>query len=135
MATSETYRQGLKEIAHIDPKNGIAFIEELKKTSPDFADFFVSFAFGSVYSRSVMEPKFKELIAITNLIALGENKSHLKLHILAAIRMGCSKEEILEVIIQGIVYVGFMRSIVALNLVKTAFEELDIVPTDKQKAS
>lgn len=119
----ENYQQGLKEIVRIDPENASAFIEELKKVSPDFAEYFVGFAFGKIYSRPLLEPKFKELIAIANLTASGHSKSHLKLRILGAIRTGCSKEEITEVIIQSIIYIGFMKAITALSLVKDAFEE------------
>jgi 4-carboxymuconolactone decarboxylase len=123
MGMSEAYRQGLKEIALIDPESGKAFVEELKRVSPDFSDYFVEFAFGTIHSRSVLEPKIKELIAVANLTVLGQGQSHLKLSILAAIRVGCSKEEILEVIIQTVIYAGFMRAIIALNLVKEAYEE------------
>jgi 4-carboxymuconolactone decarboxylase len=63
MSTSNAYRQGLKEINRLDPENGAAFIEELKSVSPDFAEYFVEFAFGSIYSRPVLKPKYKELIA------------------------------------------------------------------------
>jgi hypothetical protein len=80
MSKSESFRQGLKEISRIDPESGPAFIEELKRVSPDFADYFVEFAFGSVYSRTVFAPKLKELIAIATLAAMSDSHSHLKLH-------------------------------------------------------
>jgi 4-carboxymuconolactone decarboxylase len=120
---SETYRKGLKEIIRIDPENGADFVDELKKVSPEFAEYFVEFAFGTIYTRSILEPKLKELIAIATLSAMSSSHSHLKLHILGAIRMGCSKEEIMEVIIQSVIYVGFMKTTIALNLVKEVFEE------------
>jgi 4-carboxymuconolactone decarboxylase len=123
MSTSEAYRQGLNEIIQIDPVNGPIFVEELKKLSPDFAEYFVGFAFGKIHSRSVLDSKVKELIAIASLTAIGYSQSHLKLRILGAIRAGCSKEEIMEVIIQSVVYVGFMKTTTALNLVKEVFEE------------
>jgi len=120
---SEAYRNGLKQIIQVDPENGAAFVEELKKVSPEFAEYFVEFAFGTIYRRSILEPKLKELIAIATLTAMSYNHSHLKLHILGAIRMGCSKEEIMEVIIQSVIYVGFMKTTIALNLVKEVFDE------------
>lgn len=123
METPEAYRQGLKEITDIDPINGSIFIEELKKVSPDFAEYFVEFAFGKIHSRSVLDSRVKELIAIASLTAIGYSQSHLKLRIFGAVRAGCSKEEIMEVIIQSVVYVGFMKTTTALNLVKEVFEE------------
>jgi 4-carboxymuconolactone decarboxylase len=120
---AEDYRKGLNEIIRIDPESGAAFVEELEKVSPIFAKYFVEFAFGTIYSRPILDPKLKELIAIANLTAAGSGPSHLKLRIIGAIRVGCSKEEILEVIIQSVVYVGFMKATIALGLVKEAFEE------------
>jgi 4-carboxymuconolactone decarboxylase len=120
---SDAYRKGLKEIVQIDPENGAAFIEELEKVSPDFAEYFVEFAFGKIYTRSVLDSKIKELIAIANLTAISHSPSHLKLRILGAIRVGCSKQEIMEVIIQSVIYVGFMKATIALNVVKEVFEE------------
>lgn len=119
----ESYRKGLEQIAAIDPGNGQAFVDELREVSPDFAEYFVGFAFGKIHSRQVLEPKLKELVAIASLISLGEGKSHLRLRIQGACRAGCSKEEIIEVIIQSVVYVGFTKALVALHLVKEVCAE------------
>jgi 4-carboxymuconolactone decarboxylase len=120
---SKAYRQGLEEISRIDPEYGTAFIEELKQVSPDFADYLVEFAFGKIYARTVLDPKAKELIAIANLTSIGQGSTHLKLAILGAIRVGCTREEITEVVIQSIIYVGFMRALAALHLIKEVYEE------------
>jgi 4-carboxymuconolactone decarboxylase len=133
MSTSPAYRQGLKEITFIDPESDPAFIEQLKKMSPEFADYFVEFAFGSIYSRTIFDPKVKELIAIATLTAMSYSHSHLKLHILGAFRAGCTKEEIMEVMIQSVIYVGFMKTTIALNLVKEVFDEL--VPLAKKEST
>ena len=43
---------------------------------------------------------------------------------MGAVRASCSKEEIIEVIIQSVVYVGFTRAMVALGLVREVFADL-----------
>jgi 4-carboxymuconolactone decarboxylase len=127
--------KGLKEISAIDPEGGPAFVEELKAISPDFAEYFVAFVWGKIYARTVFAPKIKELIAIANLISIGEGKSHLRLRIQAACRAGCTKEEIIEVIIQSLVYVGFTKALIALHLVKEVCEEYgDCPPTAEGSA-
>jgi len=115
---SEYYLKGLEEISAIDPANGPLFVEELKAFSPDFAAYFVGFAFGRVHARQVLETRVKELVAIASLIALADAKSHLRLRIQGALRLGCTKDELIEVIIQSIVHVGFTRATAALNLVR-----------------
>jgi 4-carboxymuconolactone decarboxylase len=120
---SESYLKGLEEIARIDPESGLLFVEELKKISPDFAEYFVEFAFGKVHARRILDSKMKELVAIASLVALGDGKSHLHLRIVGAMRVGCTKEEIIEVIIQNVVYVGFTRAMAAMNAVREACAE------------
>ena len=120
---SENYRRGLKEITRIDPKRGAELVRELKKISPDFAEYFVEFAFGTVYARDVLDPKTKELVAIASLTVIGHCQNHLRTHIAAAFRAGCTKEEIVEVIIQSAVYVGFPSALSALKLVKDFFDK------------
>jgi 4-carboxymuconolactone decarboxylase len=124
----ESYLKGLEEISAIDPETGPAFVEELKKISADFAEYYVAFAFGKIHARQIFEPKLKELIAIASLISLGDGKSHLRLRIQGACRAGCSMEEIIEVVIQSIVYVGFTKALIALHLVKEVCEENGIRP-------
>ncbi len=124
----ESYLKGMEEISAIDPESGPAFVEELKRISPDFAEYFVGFAFGKIHARTVLEPKFKELIAIASLISIGDGKSHLRLRIQAACRAGATKEEIIEVIIQSVVYVGFTKALIALHIVKEVADECTARP-------
>ena len=119
----DSYLKGLEEISEIDPESGPAFVDELKKLSPDFAEYFVGFAFGKIHARTVFEPKIKELISIAILIPIGAGESHLRLRIQGAFRAGCSKKEIIEVVIQSIIYVGFTKALVALHLVKEVADE------------
>lgn len=130
----ESYRKGLEQIAAIDPENGPIFVKQLEEFSPDFAEFFVGTAYGQIQARKVLEPKVKELIAIASLIGLGDGKSHLRLHFLGACNAGCTKEEIIEVIIQSVVYVGFTKAIAALYLLKEAWEECPCNPDSKGSA-
>ena len=119
----ESYLKGMEEIIGIDPVAGPAFVEELKKISPDFAEYLVEFAWGKIHARTVLEPKFKELTAIATLIGIGDSKEHLRLRIQAACRAGSTREEIVEVIIQSIVHVGFTKALIALRMVKEVADE------------
>jgi 4-carboxymuconolactone decarboxylase len=118
-----SYLKGLEQIEGIDPESGLLFVEELKKVSPDFAEYFVGFAFGKIHARRILDAKTKELVAIASLIALGDGKSHLQLRILGATRVGCTREEIIEVVIQSVVYAGFTRAMAAMNLVREVFAD------------
>ena len=130
---SELYRRGLKEITSIDPENGAGFIEEVRKASPDLSEYFVEFGFGEIYSREVLDSKTKALIAISSLVGIGHCQSHLKILILGALRAECSKEEIIETIIQSIPHVGFPSTLLAMKTAAEAFRSNPTISKPKRR--
>ena len=130
---SELYRRGLKEITRIDPEGGADFIEELRKASPDLSEYFVEFGFGEIYARDVLDAKTKALIAISSLVCIGHCQSHLKILILGAIRAECSKEEIIETIIQSVAHVGFPSALLAMKTAAEAFRSNPLIPKPKKR--
>lgn len=66
----------------------------------------VEFAFGSVWSRPGLELKQRSTVVIATLIAL-RSTSELKNHVRFGLNNGLTVEEIQEIIIQTVPYVGF----------------------------
>lgn len=118
---TQQYQRGLQELRRINPDHADESIEELKRICPDLAEYFVTFGFGEVYSRPALDAKTKALVAIGSLTALGYCEGFLKTHVQGAIHAGCSREEILEVVIQSIVFIGFPAALAALRIVTEAF--------------
>ena len=56
---------------------------------------------------------------------MGGAATQLKSHIRGALNVGCSKKEIIEVIIQMAVYAGFPRAINGVLAAKEVFEEYE----------
>ncbi|MEJ1992023.1 MAG: carboxymuconolactone decarboxylase family protein, partial [Maritimibacter sp.] len=86
---------------------GEQVVESLSDIAPDFARYLIEFPFGDIYSRPGLDLKHREIAAVSALTALGNAQPQLKVHIRAALNVGCSKTEILEVIMQMAVYAGF----------------------------
>lgn len=104
---------------------GGAFFEDLEEVAPDFGRFIVEFSYGDVFSRPGLDMRTREIAVISALTALGTAERQLKAHILGALKVGASREEIVEVIMQVAVYAGFPAGFNALMVAKDAFEELD----------
>jgi len=64
------------------------------------------YAFGSVVARPGLDLKNREMLTVASLISLGNATPQLELHMKAAINVGVSPEELLEVVIQMAVYAG-----------------------------
>jgi 4-carboxymuconolactone decarboxylase len=86
------------------------------------------------YTRDVLDLKTLELCTVAALTVQGFSLPELKLHIDAALRSGASREEVIEVIIQMIAYVGFPAATNALMTAQAVFEDRDATKEAKQAA-
>lgn len=78
--------------------------------------------FGDFYTRGVLSLKDRELIVFNLLYAMGDAPSQLKGHIKGNLNVGNSKDLLLKVIINNIPYVGYPRSLNAINILKEVCE-------------
>lgn len=58
-------------------------------------------------------------------MTLGNANTPLKIHIRGALNVGCSKQEIIEIIIQTAAYAGFPAGVNALMVAKEVFNDLN----------
>ena len=120
---SERYTIGWEKLKEIDGKAGENVVEAMRDIAPDFADLLIEFPFGDVYSRKGLDLKSREIATISALTAMGTAMPQLKVHIHGALNVGCTKEEIIEVMIQMAVYAGFPSALNGLFVAKEVFDE------------
>lgn len=77
---------------------------------------------GTMYSREKIPHKTRQLVTVAALTSLAKPEE-LKLHVHAAFNVGCSKEEIAEVIFQTSIYAGVPACNTALSVLKTVIKE------------
>ena len=111
------YNRGLASMRAIFGPGIESALKDLAATSPDLAHFLVEFPFGDIYPRPGLDLKTREMLTVAALTVLGYPQSELKEHIQGALNVGCTRDEILEIILQVAVYAGFPA---ALEAVKTA---------------
>lgn len=119
----ERYKKGLEILNEVNPDAMERINNLLRDICPDMARFIVEFPYGDIYSRPGLDIKMRELITIASLTTLGYAKDQLKAHVQNALNVGCTKEEIVEVILQMTVYAGFPAGLNGLFAAKEVFEE------------
>jgi 4-carboxymuconolactone decarboxylase len=119
---SDRYDRGFEKLKEIDGESGESVIESLKDISPDFARYLIEFPFGDIYSRKELDLKSREIATVAALVAMGNAFPQLKVHIHGALNVGCSRTEVVEVIIQMAVYAGFPAALNGLSAAKEVFE-------------
>lgn len=122
---SNRYQKGLEQLEIMNKGSYKILKESLDDIAPDLARFIAEFAYGDIYTREDLDLKTREISTIAALTAMGTAPLQLKSHIHGALNVGCSREEIIEVIIQMVVYAGFPAAINGITAAKEVFEELD----------
>lgn len=118
---SERFITGQKMLQKVDGKGGDAVVESLQDIAPDFARYLLEFPFGDIYSRPGLDLRSREIATVAALTALGNAAPQLKVHIGAALHVGLTQDEIVEVIMQMAVYAGFPAALNGLFATKEVF--------------
>jgi 4-carboxymuconolactone decarboxylase len=123
--SGERLARGRKKLRQIHGRGGEAVIEALGEIAPDLARYIVEFAFGDVYCRGGLTLRERQIATVAALVALGYPQAQLRSHIHGALNVGCSRKEILEIVIQMALYAGFPAASNAANSAQTVFRERD----------
>jgi 4-carboxymuconolactone decarboxylase len=122
---SDRYTRGQAALSRIHGHIGEGVMAALGDIAPDFAQFIIEFPYGDIYSREGLSPKERQIATIASLVTLGTAPTELKAHIQGALNVGCTRPEIVEVIMQMAVYAGFPAAVNALLIAKEVFAELE----------
>ncbi|MBL4239726.1 carboxymuconolactone decarboxylase family protein [Vibrio fluvialis] len=121
--THSRFTAGLAKLNEIDGDAGQKVMESLQDICPDFARFTVEYPFGDIYSREGLDLKLREIATVAALTALGNCTPQLKVHLNAALNVGCTEDELKEVILQMSVYAGFPAALNGMFAFKEVLAE------------
>ncbi|PYZ94990.1 carboxymuconolactone decarboxylase [Salipaludibacillus keqinensis] len=122
MNKEERYDLGIKTLKKMISDESLNTIGNMKNISPDFWDMIVGFGYGEVYAREGLSLSKREIVTITSLITQGAF-DQLEFHIRAALQVGLSENDIIEIIIQCAAYVGFPKACQAMIIAGKVFQE------------
>lgn len=111
---SDRYRRGVEVVEKLSGSCFEGVAGRVAELAPDFARMAIEFPFGDLYSREGAGYHTREIAAIAALAALGHALPQLRVHVAAALNVGCTREEIIEVLMQTAIYAGFPAALNAL---------------------
>jgi 4-carboxymuconolactone decarboxylase len=101
MSSEESrYDRGLGSMRSIFGPGIESALKDLAAISPDLARCLVEFPFADIYPRPGLDLKTREMLTVAALTVLGYPQAELKEHIQGAMNVGCTREEILEIILK-----------------------------------
>jgi 4-carboxymuconolactone decarboxylase len=124
--TDDRSTRGTETLKQIHAEWGMPnVLSQLDDIAPDLKDMVRDFAFGDVYSRPGLDLKSRQLATVAVLAALQHSPLELKAHLHGALKLGWTKQELVEVLIQIVLYAGFPAAIHGVMAAKEVFAEYD----------
>lgn len=117
----ERYRQGLAQMEKMGGESVQSMLGNIQDLSPDLARITVEFPYGDILSRPGLDLRSRQIATVAALTALGNAPVQLRAHIDMALAVGCTEEEIKEVIIQMAVYAGFPAALNGMAAAQEVF--------------
>ena len=107
---------------------GAEYVDKSISQADDFnrplQELVTEYCWGAVWSRPGISRKMRSLLNLAMLTAL--NRPHeVKLHLKGALNNGCSKEEIMEVLLQTAIYCGVPAAVDSFRLAREVFSEIE----------
>jgi 4-carboxymuconolactone decarboxylase len=102
--------------AHVDKATAAA-----DEFTTDFQEFITRYAWGSVWTRPGLDRKTRSCITLAMLAALGHH-DELAMHVRAALRIGLTRDEIREVLLQVGIYAGVPAANTAFGIARRALD-------------
>ena len=121
------YEKGKKTIEGIQERSVEEIFKDFEDIAPDLSRFVIEFPYSEIYTREELDLKTREICTVAALTVLG-TIPQLKDHINAALNVGNSPAEIVEIIMQMSAYCGFPKAINGMVAAKEVFKERDLLP-------
>lgn len=105
----------------------------MAETDPDLQEMLNRFIFGEVFYHGNLTDKMRELITLV-VLTTNQTLDQLKAHVFAALNIGVSPIEIKEAVYQCAPYLGFPKTLNAIQQVNEVFKAANIsLPVESQK--
>lgn len=117
--------RGIEKINELVPNGEKGVLKGLGATAPDLGNYVLEFIFGDLYSRPGLDLKTKQILTVTILATLGNAKPQLAYHIKAALNIGISRQEIVDIMTHIAGYAGFPAALNGVATAKEVFAGLD----------
>jgi 4-carboxymuconolactone decarboxylase len=121
---SPAFRKGMELFATLHGGHaGEQLVNELQDICPDFVDMTIEWAIQGIMARPGIDLLTREYLLIASCTTLGHAMPQLRAHIDSALKLGGTKEQIVEVILQMLFYAGGASTSNALRAAKEVFKE------------
>lgn len=121
----DRYARGWEQLTRINGTDDPRVVRRIAELSPDLARMIVEFGYGEAYAdrpMDVLDERQRQLVTIGALAAQGGCEQQLAVHANVARNVGVTAEQLVEAILHALPYIGFPRTINALEAIRPVLE-------------
>ena len=126
----ERYMRGVAIHQQLHGKPLERITNSVAEIAPDFARMTIEFPLGDLYARPGADLRIREVAAVSALATM-RAEPQLRVHVKAALRAGCTRDELIEILMQVSIFAGFPAALNAL----AACHDLLAMPEPARPAS
>lgn len=97
-------------------------LEKISEFNAPLYNLITEYCWGEIWAREELDKKTRSLLNLAMLTALNR-PNELKLHTKGALRNGCTKEEIREVFLQTMIYIGVPAAVDSFRIASEVINE------------
>ena len=110
---------------------GAEYVDQAIAAADDFTrplqELVTEYCWGAIWTRPGLPRRTRSLVNLAMLTAL--NRPHeVRLHLRGALRNGCTKDEVMEVLLQAAIYCGVPAAIDSVRIAREVFQEPEKTP-------
>lgn len=107
---------------------GDAYVERSVAAADDVSaplqKLITEWCWGEIWSRPNLERRMRSVLNLGMTMALNR-QAEFKLHLRGALNNGVTRDEVVEIVLQGAIYCGAPASLDAMRMVQAVFKEMD----------
>ena len=103
--------RGAQKIGEILGQTPEQVERSLGDIAPQLASYVLDTVYGEIYQSSTLDSRTRQIVTVAALATLGTAAPQLRTHITGALRCGVTREELVEIMMQLVPYVGIVAAI------------------------
>ena len=117
--------RGDRKINEILGQNAEQVERSLGDIAPGLATYVLETIYGDIYQSPVLDARTRQIVTVAALATLGTAAPQLRTHIGGALRCGVTREELVEIMVQLVPYVGVAAAINGAAACRDVFAAAD----------
>lgn len=126
------HERGWEQLTRVNGTDDPRMWRRIEELSPDLARMIVEFGYGDCYAdrpKELLDEQQRQLVTLGALAASGGCDAQVAVHANVALEVGLTPDQVVEAVLHALPYIGFPRTLNAMEAVRGVLERRGQWPT------